>query len=28
VTVVLYTAYVGGLDSLFGLLSGWLYESN
>jgi preprotein translocase subunit SecE len=28
VTVVLYTAYVGGLDSLFGLLSGWLYQSN
>ena len=28
VTVVLYTAYVGGLDSLFGLLSGWLYENN
>jgi preprotein translocase subunit SecE len=27
-TVVLYTAYVGGLDSLFGLLSNWLYESN
>ena len=27
-TVVLYTAYVGGLDSLFGLLSGWLYENN
>jgi preprotein translocase subunit SecE len=28
VTVVLYTAYVGGLDSLFGLLSGWLYQNN
>ena len=28
VTVVLYTAYIGGLDSLFGLLSGWLYENN
>jgi preprotein translocase subunit SecE len=27
-TVVLYTAYVGGLDSLFGLLSGWLYQNN
>ena len=27
-TVVLYTAYIGGLDSLFGLLSGWLYENN
>ncbi len=26
VTVVLYTAYVGGLDSLFGVLSGWLYD--
>ena len=28
VTVVLYTAYVGGLDSLFGLLSGLLYQNN
>jgi len=28
VTVVLYTAYIGGLDSLFGLLSGWLYQNN
>jgi preprotein translocase subunit SecE len=28
VTVILYTAYIGGLDSLFGLLSGWLYKSN
>ncbi len=27
-TVVLYTAYIGGLDSLFGLLSTWLYENN
>ena len=27
VTVVLYTAYVGGLDALFGMLSGWLYEN-
>jgi preprotein translocase subunit SecE len=27
VTVVLYTAYVGGLDSLFGVMSGWLYKS-
>jgi preprotein translocase subunit SecE len=27
-TVVLYTAYIGGLDSLFGLLSGWLYSNN
>jgi preprotein translocase subunit SecE len=26
VTVVLFTAYVGGLDSLFGVLSGWLYD--
>jgi preprotein translocase subunit SecE len=26
VTVVLYTAYIGGLDSLFGVLSGWLYD--
>jgi preprotein translocase subunit SecE len=26
VTVVLYTAYVGGLDSLFGVLSTWLYD--
>jgi len=26
VTVVLYTAYVFGLDSLFGVLSGWLYD--
>ena len=25
-TVVLYTAYVFGLDSLFGVLSGWLYD--
>ena len=28
VTVVIYTAYVGGLDSLFGVLSGWLYEAD
>jgi preprotein translocase subunit SecE len=27
VTVILYTAYVFGLDSLFGVLSGWLYDS-
>jgi preprotein translocase subunit SecE len=27
-TVVLYTAYIGGLDALFGLLSGWLYQNN
>ncbi|MGD9999291.1 MAG: preprotein translocase subunit SecE [Ilumatobacteraceae bacterium] len=26
VTVVLYTAYIGGLDSLFGVLSSWLYD--
>jgi preprotein translocase subunit SecE len=26
VTVVIYTAYVFGLDSLFGYLSGWFYE--
>jgi preprotein translocase subunit SecE len=26
VTVIIYTAYVGGLDSLFGVLSGWLYN--
>ncbi len=26
-TVILYTAYIGGLDSLFGLLSGWLYQN-
>jgi len=26
VTVVVYTAYIGGLDSLFGVLSGWLYD--
>ncbi|MGI9052600.1 MAG: preprotein translocase subunit SecE [Ilumatobacteraceae bacterium] len=25
VTVVIYTSLVGGLDGLFGLLSGWLY---
>jgi preprotein translocase subunit SecE len=25
-TVVLYTAYVFGLDSLFGVLTGWLYD--
>src|SRR5688500_7482059 len=27
VTVVIYTAFTGGLDALFGILSGWLYES-
>ncbi len=26
VTVVLYTAFVFGLDSMFGVLSGWLYD--
>ena len=26
VTVVFYTAYVGGLDSLFGVFSSWLYD--
>jgi len=26
VTVIIYTAYVFGLDSLFGVLSQWLYE--
>ena len=26
ITVVLYTAYVFGLDSLFGVISGWLYD--
>lgn len=26
VTVVLYTAYVFGLDSLFGVVMGWLYD--
>ena len=25
ITVVIYTALVGGIDYLFGLLSGWLY---
>ncbi|MEQ1703937.1 MAG: preprotein translocase subunit SecE [Ilumatobacteraceae bacterium] len=25
-TVVIYTAFVFGLDSLFGVLSGWLYD--
>ena len=27
VTVVLYTAYIGGLDSLFGVMSNWLYST-
>ena len=26
ITVILYTAYVFGLDSLFGVISGWLYD--
>jgi preprotein translocase subunit SecE len=26
VTVLLYTAFVFGLDSMFGVLSGWLYD--
>ena len=26
ITVIIYTAYVGGLDSLFGVLSTWLYD--
>ncbi|MDA3017745.1 MAG: preprotein translocase subunit SecE [Actinomycetota bacterium] len=26
VTVVIVTAFVGGLDSAFGILSGWLYK--
>ena len=25
VTVVLYTAYIGGLDALFGVMSNWFY---
>jgi len=25
VTVILYTAYIGGLDSLMGLISDWFY---
>ena len=25
-TVILYTAFIGGLDALFGVLSGWLYN--
>jgi len=24
---VLYTAYIGGLDSLFGVMSNWLYST-
>ncbi len=26
-TVIIYTAYVFGLDSMFGVLSGWLYDT-
>jgi len=26
VTVVVFTAYVGGLDAVFGVFSGWLYK--
>jgi preprotein translocase subunit SecE len=26
ITVVVVTAYVGGLDAVFGILSGWLYN--
>ena len=26
ITVVIFTAYVGGLDAVFGFLSGWLYK--
>ncbi len=26
VTVIVYTAMVGGLDYAFGIMSGWLYE--
>ena len=26
-TVLIYTAFVFGLDSLFGVLSGWLYDN-
>lgn len=25
-TVVVFTAYVGGLDAVFGVFSGWLYK--
>ena len=27
ITVIIYTAFVFGLDSLFGVLSGWLYDN-
>ena len=26
ITVIIYTAFVGGLDSLFGLVTSWLYR--
>ncbi|MEY4032463.1 MAG: preprotein translocase SecE subunit [Actinomycetota bacterium] len=26
ITVVIFTAYVGGLDAAFGVFSGWLYK--
>jgi len=26
VTVVVITAFVGGMDAVFGILSGWLYK--
>ena len=26
ITVVIFTAYVGGLDAVFGVFSGWLYK--
>ena len=26
VTVVVFTAYIGGLDAVFGVFSGWLYK--
>jgi preprotein translocase subunit SecE len=26
ITVLLYTGYIFGLDALFGVLSGWLYD--
>ncbi len=26
VTVIIYTAYIFGLDSLFGVFTGWLYD--
>ncbi len=28
VTVVLYTAYVGGLDAVFGVFGKWFYKTN